>query len=48
MFAMQAQNDNSQGYHATFGACQERGQCECNGYSSLQQCMQVCGNPRLL
>lgn len=37
----EAQNDNSQGYHATFGACQERGQCECNGYSSLQQCMQA-------
>jgi hypothetical protein len=27
------------GYHATFGSCQERGQCECNGYTSLAQCI---------
>lgn len=34
-----AKNDLLRGYHNSFGQCSERGQCECNGYRSIDQCI---------
>jgi hypothetical protein len=34
-----AKNDLVRGYHNSFGQCSERGQCECNGYRTLDQCI---------
>lgn len=34
-----AQNDKSRGFHNSFGKCYERAQCECNGQSTVGQCI---------
>ena len=34
-----AKNDLVRGYHNSFGQCSERGQCECNGYRTIDQCI---------
>lgn len=34
-----AKNDLLRGYHNSFGQCNERGQCECNGYRTIDQCI---------
>lgn len=34
-----AKNDLLRGYHNSFGQCGERGQCECNGYRTIDQCI---------
>lgn len=34
-----AANDRVYGYHNSFGRCSERGQCECNGQSTVKQCI---------
>lgn len=34
-----AKNDLLRGYHNSFGQCSERGQCECNGYRTIDQCI---------
>ncbi len=34
-----AQNDLANGFHNSFGRCQEGGQCECNGYKTVKECI---------
>lgn len=34
-----AKNDLVRGFHNSFGQCSERGQCECNGYRTIDQCI---------
>jgi len=32
-------NDKIKGFHNSFGKCYEKAQCECNGQSTVKQCI---------